>query len=190
MLKLRNSAPSPSMNTSVSAVATSWRPRRPSRPIPSAPNAANTPRPSSVPIADQVGAGGAGDEPLGIAWATNAEPRSTVKNPTTPATTATIVADRPGVDHEAGEHRRLSPGSGRPRSSAASGRSLASRAPAAAQARRAGRRPRSARRRRNSPASRAGAAASRSCRRPSGFRARSSRCRSAPRRRSPCRAAS
>ena len=32
------------------------------------------------------------NEPLGMAWATNAEPRSTVKNPTAPPTTATIVA--------------------------------------------------------------------------------------------------
>ena len=30
--------------------------------------------------------------PLGMAWAGNAEPRSTTKNPTTPATGATIVA--------------------------------------------------------------------------------------------------
>ena len=32
------------------------------------------------------------NEPFGIAWATNAEPRSTTKKPTSPATTATIVA--------------------------------------------------------------------------------------------------
>ena len=32
------------------------------------------------------------NEPLGIAWATNAEPRRTTKNPTAPPTTATIVA--------------------------------------------------------------------------------------------------
>ena len=31
-------------------------------------------------------------EPLGIAWAANAEPRRTVKKPTTPATTATMLA--------------------------------------------------------------------------------------------------
>ena len=31
-------------------------------------------------------------EPLGIAWAAKAEPRSTVKKPTTPATTATMPA--------------------------------------------------------------------------------------------------
>ena len=31
-------------------------------------------------------------DPLGIAWAANADPRMTVKNPTTPATTATMLA--------------------------------------------------------------------------------------------------
>ena len=58
------------------------------------------------------------NEPLGIAWATNAEPRSTTKKPTAPPTTATIVRDDPGVDHEAGEHLRLTcgrRGSGPPR---------------------------------------------------------------------------
>src|ERR1700729_2068088 len=91
-VKLRNSAPSPSANTSVSAVATSWRPRRPRSPIPRAEPKAKTPRPISVLIPIRVAAAAPANEPFGIAWATNAEPRSTTKKPTAPPTTATIVA--------------------------------------------------------------------------------------------------
>ena len=47
--------------------------------------------------------------PLGMAWAGKAEPRSTTKNPTTPATTATMVPDLPGIGHEAREHQATAP---------------------------------------------------------------------------------
>ena len=80
------------MNTSVSAVATSWRPRRPSNPIPSAPPSENTPSPMSALTPTRLAAAAPANEPLGTACATKAEPRRTTKKPTAPPTTATIVA--------------------------------------------------------------------------------------------------
>ena len=46
----------------------------------------------SVLTPTRLAAAAPANEPLGIAWATNAEPRSTTKKPTAPPTTATIVA--------------------------------------------------------------------------------------------------
>src|SRR5450755_5015485 len=88
----RNSAPRPSITTSASAVATSWRLRRPSQPIPSAPTSANAPRPIRVLMPMRLAPAAPANAPCGTASATNDEPRSTMKNPTTPATTATMVA--------------------------------------------------------------------------------------------------
>ena len=62
------------------------------QPIPSAPASENTPSPSSVLTPIRLAPAAPAKEPLGIAWAANAEPRRTVKNPTTPATTATMLA--------------------------------------------------------------------------------------------------
>src|SRR6202050_2788316 len=87
-LKLRNSAPSPSIITSARAVTTSWRPRRPSTPIDSAPSSEKAPSPTSVLIPSRVAPAAPAKEPLGMAWATNAEPRSTVKKPKRAATAA------------------------------------------------------------------------------------------------------
>src|SRR6185437_4816323 len=83
---------SPSISTSVSAVATSWRPRRPSQPITSAPASANTPSPTRVLTPIRLAPAAPAKAPWGTASATNADPRMTTKNPTTPATTATMVA--------------------------------------------------------------------------------------------------
>ena len=80
------------MNTSVSAVATSWRPRRLSSPIPSAAPTEKTPSPMIVLTPMRLAAAAPANEPLGMACATNAEPRSTTKKPIAPPTTATIVA--------------------------------------------------------------------------------------------------
>ena len=80
------------MTTRASAVATSWRPRRPSQPMPSAPASENTPSPISVLMPSRLAPAAPANAPCGTASATNAEPRSTTKKPTTPATTATIVA--------------------------------------------------------------------------------------------------
>src|ERR1022692_192077 len=91
-LKLRNSAPRPSITTSARAVATSCRPRRPSQPMPSAPAREATASPMSVLIPMRLAPAAPAKAPCGTASATNAEPRSTTKNPTTPATTATMVA--------------------------------------------------------------------------------------------------
>ena len=60
--------------------------------MPSAPARANTPRPSSVLTPIRLAPAAPAKDPFGIACAANAEPRRTVKNPTTPATTATMLA--------------------------------------------------------------------------------------------------
>ena len=57
-----------------------------------APPREKTPRPSSVLTPIRLAPAAPAKDPLGIAWAANAEPRMTVKNPTTPATTATMLA--------------------------------------------------------------------------------------------------
>src|ERR1035437_3706936 len=88
----RNSAPRPSITTSASAVATSWRLRRPSQPMPSAPMSAKTPSPTRVLTPMRLAPAAPANAPCGTASATNDEPRSTMKNPTTPPTTAPMVA--------------------------------------------------------------------------------------------------
>ena len=80
------------MATSVRAVATSWRPLRPSRPIVRAPPSEKTPRPRSVLTPIRMAPAAPAKDPLGSACAANADPRRTVKNPTTPPTTATMLA--------------------------------------------------------------------------------------------------
>ena len=90
--RLRNSAPSASPSTSARAVATSWRPRRPSVAIAIAAAAANAPSPISALIPRRFAAAAPANALFGSAWAGNAEPRRTTKNPTTPASTAMIVA--------------------------------------------------------------------------------------------------
>jgi hypothetical protein len=74
----------------VRAVATSLRPRRPEQADPQRGEAANTPKPSSVLTPIRLAPAAPANEPLGTAWATNAEPRSTTKKPTDRPTTATI----------------------------------------------------------------------------------------------------
>src|SRR5260370_14766871 len=78
--------------TSARAVTTSLRPRRPSEPIPRAASSENTASPASGLTPSRLAPAAPANAPLGMACAGNAEPRSTTKNPTTPATTATIVA--------------------------------------------------------------------------------------------------
>src|SRR5215469_7695768 len=80
------------MSTRVSAVATSCRARRPSQPMASAPARENTVSPASVLTPIRLAPAAPANAPVGSASATKAEPRTTTKNPTTPATTATIVA--------------------------------------------------------------------------------------------------
>jgi len=60
--------------------------------MPSAPSRENTPRPTIVLIPSRLAPAAPAKDPLGTAWATKADPRRTTKNPTTPATRATIVA--------------------------------------------------------------------------------------------------
>ena len=60
--------------------------------MPSAPSSENAPRPISVLIPTRLAPAAPAKEPLGTAWATNAEPRSTTKKPTRAATTATMLA--------------------------------------------------------------------------------------------------
>src|SRR5947209_10088395 len=80
------------MKTSVSAVATSWRPRRPRSPIPSAPPREKTANPTMVLTPIRLAAAAPANDPFGTACATNAEPRRTTKNPIAPPTIATMVA--------------------------------------------------------------------------------------------------
>jgi hypothetical protein len=87
----RNRAPRASMVTIVRAVATSWRPRRPRAAIASAPTTEKSPRPSSVLAPIIVAPAAPAKAPLGRAWAAKADPRSTTKKLTTPATTATAL---------------------------------------------------------------------------------------------------
>src|ERR1700719_3695259 len=60
--------------------------------MPRAPRSENTPRPTSVFTPARLAPAAPAKEPVGRASATNADPRSTTKNPTAPATTAKIVA--------------------------------------------------------------------------------------------------
>ena len=52
---------------------------------------ANTPSPSRVLTPIRLAPAAPAKAPLGMAWASNAAPRSTTKKPTTPPTMATIV---------------------------------------------------------------------------------------------------
>ncbi len=92
VLTLMNRAPSPSIRTRASAVATSCRARRPNAPIPRAPATEKTASPTRVLMPSRLAPAAPAKAPFGMAWAANVEPRSTAKKPTTPATTATIVA--------------------------------------------------------------------------------------------------
>ena len=92
VLWLRNAAPRASIITRASAVTTSGRPRRPRDPMPRAARSENTPRPTSGLMPMRLAPAAPAKAPLGMAWAGKAAPRSTTKKPTTPATTATMVA--------------------------------------------------------------------------------------------------
>ena len=92
VLQLTNSAPTPSIITNVSAVATSCRARRPRPAMPSAPATENTARPTNALSPSRLAPAAPAKAPLGIACAANVDPRSTAKNPVTPAITATAVA--------------------------------------------------------------------------------------------------
>jgi hypothetical protein len=58
----------------------------------SAPMSAKTARPISVLMPSKLAPAAPANAPCGTASATNAAPRNTMKNPTTPATTAAMVA--------------------------------------------------------------------------------------------------
>ena len=60
--------------------------------MPSAPSNEKTPKPMSVLTPIRLAPAAPANEPLGTACATNADPRSTTKKPTMPATTATMLA--------------------------------------------------------------------------------------------------
>ena len=60
--------------------------------MPSAPMSAKTPSPMRVLTPMRLAPAAPANAPCGTASATNDEPRSTMKNPTMPATTATMVA--------------------------------------------------------------------------------------------------
>src|SRR6516164_8700989 len=59
--------------------------------MPSAPSSENTPSPTSVFTPIRLAPAAPAKAPVGSASATNADPRSTTKNPTAPATTATMA---------------------------------------------------------------------------------------------------
>ena len=82
----------PSISTNVSAVATSFRARRLSPAMPSAPASENTARPANGLRPSRLAPAAPAKAPLGMACAANVDPRSTAKNPVTPAITATAVA--------------------------------------------------------------------------------------------------
>src|SRR6266704_1712416 len=92
LLQLTNRAPKPSIITNVSAVATSGRERRLSAAMPNAPASENTARPANGSSPSRLAPAAPAKAPLGMACAANVDPRSTAKNPVTPAITATAVA--------------------------------------------------------------------------------------------------
>src|SRR5579875_613514 len=92
LVRDKNRSPKASINTIVRAVATSLRARRPSQAIIPAPANENTPSPRMVLAPMSTAPAAPANAPLGSEWAANAAPRSTVKKPTTPVTTATMVA--------------------------------------------------------------------------------------------------
>ena len=91
VLQLTNSAPTPSIITNVSAVATSDRARRLRPAMPSAPATENTASPANGLSPSRAAPAAPAKAPLGMACAANVDPRSTAKNPVTPAITATAV---------------------------------------------------------------------------------------------------
>ena len=60
--------------------------------MPSAPPTEKTPSPSSVETPTRLAPAAPANDPFGIACATNADPRMTMKKPTAPPTIATSVA--------------------------------------------------------------------------------------------------
>ena len=76
---------------------------------------AKTPSPKSVETPTRLAPAAPAKEPLGIAWAAKAEPRTTVKKPTTPATTATMPETSQALTMKPSNIRPASPGSTRPR---------------------------------------------------------------------------
>ncbi len=92
VVRLRNRAPRARSITSARAVTTSLRPRRPSDPMPRAASTEKAASPTSGLSPTRLANAAPAKAPFGIACAWNAAPRSTTKNPTMPATTATIVA--------------------------------------------------------------------------------------------------
>jgi hypothetical protein len=92
VLMLMNSAPSPSMITSASAVTTSFRAFLPSAPMPKAPPTANTASPQITLSPSRLAPAAPANAPFGIACAAKVSPRRTAKKPVTPAITATMDA--------------------------------------------------------------------------------------------------
>ena len=75
---------------------------------------AKTPSPNRVLTPTRLAPAAPAKEPFGIAWAANAEPRSTVKKPTTPATTATMPETAQALTMKALNIRPAAPGATRP----------------------------------------------------------------------------
>jgi hypothetical protein len=92
VLRLRNSAPIPNMSTSTRAVTTSCRARLPSAPMPSAPATEKTARPQMTLRPSRPAPAAPANAPFGMACAAKDWPRSTAKKPSTPASTATMLA--------------------------------------------------------------------------------------------------
>src|SRR5260370_26385427 len=74
LLQLTNNAPTPSIITNVSAVATSCRARRPSPAMPSAPATENTSRPANGVSPSTLAPAAPANPPFGIAPAPNLDP--------------------------------------------------------------------------------------------------------------------
>ena len=96
------------MNTSVSAVATSWRPRRPSDPIPSAEPEREDSEPDERVDPDQAGGGGAGERAVGDGVGDERRAAQDDEEADGAADDRDDRRDDPGVDHEPGEHRLFS----------------------------------------------------------------------------------
>ncbi len=92
------------MNTSVSAVATSWRPRRDSVPIPSALSAEKAPSPTSVETTDQARAGCARERAVRHRVGDERRAAQHHEEADRAADDRDDRRDDPGMDHEAGEH--------------------------------------------------------------------------------------
>lgn len=73
-------------------MTTSWRARLPSAPMPSAPPTAKVASPQMTLSPSSPAPAAPAKAPFGMACAANDWPRSTAKNPITPAITATMLA--------------------------------------------------------------------------------------------------